>query len=343
METSIYNSSVRFTHGQDMFEVVFHRTLRLPEDGQTHPLPPSLGVFPLKRVEDYRDKVPASWNEHGGVFLPLWQREALWLGFRSSRRPFATKVAAGKINAVSGKPWAEELAPSDTSGSGDPRQDYLVAPPQPWLDGFNAGNGVIKQFVAMPLGMGYTVEGQVTGEEKFGGIQIMALPPKPGLLEPKPRNPGILRSHSSDIAGSLYSMSFMDQNIVEVSEMGLGAGGSMEQKIYPDPHGIDTWDTSASGRLYVHFINSQMYEQITGEKPPTSPITAQSYTSKGYPWYKLWDEEMGDVSASKTLQGVKTVGQKDKDHGFSQQQDDSPVASMAHPVLIGTKVKNGVW
>jgi hypothetical protein len=45
---------------------------------------------------------------------------------------------------------------------------------QPWLDGFNSGGDSIKQFVAMPLGMGYTVEGQVTGKEEFGGIQLIA-------------------------------------------------------------------------------------------------------------------------------------------------------------------------
>ena len=53
----------------------------------------------------------------------------------------------------------------------------LVVPEQPWLDGFNIGNGVIRQFVAMPLGMSYTVEGQLTREERFGGVQILVYPP----------------------------------------------------------------------------------------------------------------------------------------------------------------------
>ncbi|APU88840.1 putative membrane protein [Virus Rctr197k] len=69
--------------------IVFHRTLRLPEDGKTHALPPSLGAFPLKRVDDYKGKVPPVWNEHGGLFLPLFQREALWLGFQQHNKPRA--------------------------------------------------------------------------------------------------------------------------------------------------------------------------------------------------------------------------------------------------------------
>ena len=46
-------------------------------------------------------------------------------------------------------------------------------PKQPWLDGFAIERGKIRQFVAMPLGMGYTVEAQVTGKEDVGGIQII--------------------------------------------------------------------------------------------------------------------------------------------------------------------------
>lgn len=379
METTVQQGQIVFTHsdgkgGNDHFTVRLHRTLRLPEDGRTHALPPSLGSFPIKRVEDYADKVPAAWNTHGGVFIPMWQREAMWLGFHSSRRPFVTKVAAGKINAVSGKPWTSELAPSDNSGSGDPRQDYLVAPPQPWLDGFNSGNGIIKQFVSMPLGQGYTVEGQVTGKEDFGGIQIMAVPPKVGLLMPRPRRygGGILRSRSRTLIGDTsgvcdFSLEESSAGPIAVSgsmgetkgirpqsvfnlraaEMGLAAGGSMDQKIYPDPHGIDTWDVNASGRLFIHIVNSEMYQQITGETPPASPVTAQTYAQHGYPWYKLWDAEMGDVSPSQTLAGVKTIGQKDAQNGFTGQQDDSPVyeknvVGAGNPILLG-QIKDGVW
>jgi hypothetical protein len=42
-------------------------------------------------------------------------------------------------------------------------QDFAVIPEQPWLDGFCVSRGVIRQFVAMPLGAGYTAEEQITG------------------------------------------------------------------------------------------------------------------------------------------------------------------------------------
>ena len=57
--------------------------------------------------------------------------------------------------AVSGLPWIERLVK-------DP-QNYVALPNQPWLDGINAGDGFIRQFVAVPLGSGATVEGRSPG------------------------------------------------------------------------------------------------------------------------------------------------------------------------------------
>ena len=75
--------------------------------------------------------------------MPMDQSEALWISFSASY-PFAVKIAAEKINAVSGAAWTAEL-------HSEP-QDDVVVPGQPWLDGFSVGAGLIRQFVAMPLG-----------------------------------------------------------------------------------------------------------------------------------------------------------------------------------------------
>jgi hypothetical protein len=52
----------------------------------------------------------------------------------------------------------------------------MVAPGQPWLDGYVVADGTIRQFVAAPLGLGVTAEGQITGKEEFGGLQLEVLP-----------------------------------------------------------------------------------------------------------------------------------------------------------------------
>lgn len=38
--------------------VDFQRTLRIPDDNREHFLPPGLGHFPLKHVDDYATKLP---------------------------------------------------------------------------------------------------------------------------------------------------------------------------------------------------------------------------------------------------------------------------------------------
>ena len=67
----------------------------------------------------------------------------------------------------------------------------------------------------------------------------------------------------------------------------------MKQKIYPDPHGLDTWDENKFGRIYVHIVNSMMYREITGQEPPQTPVTAKLYTQYGLPWFDLYDDQMG--------------------------------------------------
>jgi hypothetical protein len=160
-------------HPSARLEVIFHRTLRIPDDEKTYPLPPSLGTFPIAHVDDYKDKVPEKWIKHGGVMLPMWQSEAVWLQFVSCHVPghshvwpFAIKVSTGKRSAVTGKAWSKTLREGD----------YLVIPEQKWLDGYVVEDGVIRQFIAAPLGMGATAEEQITGKAEHGGLQIEVYP-----------------------------------------------------------------------------------------------------------------------------------------------------------------------
>jgi hypothetical protein len=46
----------------ERFAVSFQRTLRIPDDGRTYPLPPGLGRFPIYRVADFPDRVPPEWH-----------------------------------------------------------------------------------------------------------------------------------------------------------------------------------------------------------------------------------------------------------------------------------------
>src|SRR5690606_16640033 len=111
-----------------------------------------------------------------------------------------------------GEVWHEELRKDE--------KDYVVCPPQPWLDGINAGEDMIRQFVAMPLGMGYTVEAQVTGKEEFGGIQMIVYEPKAGKFPDEP--PAYERGERAML---MSMMAAPAPAAAAGAEMGLGAGG----------------------------------------------------------------------------------------------------------------------
>ncbi|MCC2626605.1 MAG: integral rane protein [Thermomicrobiales bacterium] len=279
------------------FAVVFQRTLRIPDDGHTYPLPPGLGRFPIRKVSDFAERVPASWDKNG-TFIPIYQREALWLGFEGTDwKPNAVKIAAGGINVVSGDRMDDVLR-------GDP-QDYLVCPDQPWIDGFNTGDGRIRQFVAMPLGRGYTIEGALTGAETVGGIQFLVFEPKPGRF---PDEPPLRRGPASRGLAGLEAPS-------EDAEMGLGAGGQMKQRLYPDRHGLESWDRGQRGAAAVYLVNSADYLAITGDQPPPTPVDARAYAEAGLPWFDLYDEDRGDVPAAERLADARTIEQRDRELG----------------------------
>lgn len=332
LPVTVRNDSLHFGDG---FSLNFQRTLRIPDDGKTYPLPPGLGTFPIRKVADYKERVPADWVKHGGVFIPMYQREALWISFRARHwKPNAVKIAIGKVNAISGKPWDQTLSQAE--------KDYVVCPPQPWLDGINAGADMIRQFVAMPLGMGYTVEAQVTGKEEFGGIQIIVYEPKPGKFPDKPPEPHLLQRIGVPPAPAAAPMM---ARAISGAEMGLGAGGRMKQKLYPDPHGLATWDAENFGRVYVHIVNSLAYREITGQEPPPTPVTAQTYAQYGFPWFDLYDDHLGDIAAPDVLKNVKSVKDMDAEKGFAPQQDDASVDVgyvVQYPV-DPNRVEDGEW
>lgn len=267
------------------FAVTFHRTLRIPDDGRAYPLPPGLGTFPIFGVSDYREQLPEGW-QNGTAFIPMHRREALWMGFHGTLwKPNAIIVSVGGINALTGQ--------HDQPGlSADP-QNYLVTPAQPWLDGINLGAGVIRQFVAVPLGHGDTVEAALTGEERRGGIQITVFEPMAGVF---PEHPPVEQPEGPARSGGAA---------------GMGAGGQMRQKLYPDPYGVDVWDQSTFGRAEIYLLEAPQFRDMTGIDPPPTPVDAATYTEHGFPWFELYDDQRETLGPAAPLRDVPSVSERD--------------------------------
>jgi hypothetical protein len=288
-------------HRDAQLHIGFQRTLRIPDDGRDYALPPGLGRFPLRHVDDFAGRVPAAWQRHGGVLLPMYQSEALWIHFMSATGyPFAVKVATGKVNAVTGASWSDGL-------HRDP-QDYLAVPDQPWLDGYCVEKGVIRQFVAIPLGSGYSAEEQVTGEAEHGGIQVVVYPLKADVWR-RTRRVAIGRRDvvCMDMPAMFEASASYD--------MGLAPGGRMTQDIYDDERGFEDWDTRHRSRCFVHLANSLVWQAITGTAPPEPPPTAEAYTRAGLPWFDYYDADRRALEGANRLGTLKSVAALGKEKG----------------------------
>ncbi len=309
----LYNDRLVFrypeVHEDARLEVDFQRTLRIPDDNRDYPLPPGLGEFPLHHVDDHLEHLPTEWGQRGGVFLPMYQAEAMWLNFSGSY-PMAVKVAAGKISALTGEEWTNQLAPEP--------QDYLVVPEQPWLDGFCVERGLIRQFVAMPLGEGHTAEEQLTGEAQHGGLQIAVYPMRASMYEAMEREP---------LGEVLYAMAASP-----IPDMGLAPGGLMRQEIYDDPHGFDAWDQSVRSRCFVHILNSVHFVGVTGSKPLQEPVSAQDYSAAGLPWFDYYGGDLEALAGASKLASLDSVAAKSLKAGDGVLPGNEPVAPRVIPL-----------
>jgi hypothetical protein len=311
-------------------EITFHRTVRVPDGREPSNLPPSLGRIELYPVSKYAERCPKNW-EREGYFMALHDTEAMWMSF-TPQHPVALLVGAGGINALNGEKLGTTLA----------RDNYLVAPPQPWLDGWKDTDGTVYQFVATPYkkGRGISVAEQLMGEEsKTGAIGIALFDPK-DIKELKPILPP-MEGYSDSIMdddfqwmqtaggyaneealmhpfGTLDHCSVLANEAVasptdeslrplpcaahKFTEMGIGRGGKIIQKIYPDPHGLDVWQAEPSAMLATYLVNANVFEQITGQKVP-EPVGHEVYDGH---WFGMKDSQQGDIAGTQKFSGLKS-------------------------------------
>jgi hypothetical protein len=312
-------------HPDARLSITFQRTLRIPDNDKTYPLPPGLGRFPMRHVDDFPKTTPREWVEHGGVMLPMYQSEAMWIHFDSDEipargvgYPFAVKIAAGKINAVTGEPWQNGLSRTP--------QDYAVAPLQPWIDGFAVSKGVVRQFVAMPLGSGYSAEEQITGAAEHGGLQILVHPMKRDAFEA--HFPRAMRSGITGADTGAYEM----DTVCFSRAMGLAPGGRMKQEIYRDRFGLEAWDSGGRGRCFVHLVNSLMWEAVTDSKPPYPPVTAEQYRSHKLPWFDYYADGQVALDGGAALKRLKSIIELARVKGDVPLSANSDVP--AEPVIV---------
>jgi hypothetical protein len=296
--------------------ITVHRTVRLPESDKAASLPPNFGNIQAYRVSDYEGKCPAHWNKEA-FFIPLHDVEAVWFSFGAGE-PCALLMGAGGINVVSGEKLGTRLAEGN----------YMVNPPQPWIDGFKS-EGSVYQFVATAYrgGKGETVAEQMLGtESKTGAIGFAVFKSKKPLVPVTGPGCGTTDMYGDATleccmpAASLGASFGMDDNVKSYSarastsarrmtlgkpmtEMGLGKGAMIDQKIYPDPYGLDVWQETPLATAALYIVSAQDFTDITGIAVP-APTAAKDYLGK---YFGLADGHMADIKNPGKFDGLKTV------------------------------------
>ncbi|MGB9624263.1 MAG: hypothetical protein ACPMAQ_05315, partial [Phycisphaerae bacterium] len=237
-------------------------------------VPPGLDVYPLFMVRDYAERVPPSWRDRGGAFIPIFAREALWISF-SGRwwKPNAVRVGVDGVNAVTGRPLADELAR-------DP-QDYIVVPDQPWLEAYRASDGSVRQF-ATELPSDAPAASPSAGGDHSILIELAVFEPAPGRFADTPPKQ---RFYPEDASCAPVQAG-------NPCEIAVGPNGKMAQRLCPDTYGVDAWDPATTAKFCVRLVSPRAFREITGAEPPPSPISADDYTAFGLPWLKAYADGM---------------------------------------------------
>ncbi len=299
-------------------ELLFQRTLRVPDDGKVYPLPAGHGHFPLWHLDDFLEHLPRTWADRGGVIMPMRRGEAMWIAFDIGY-PCAIKIGAGRINVLNGRRWTERLTAAE--------HDYIVAPPQAALDGFRTRESdVVRQFVAVPLGSGYPVEEQIAGKGRTGGIQIVIHPMKAARYE-------LLRAQYAAGGGSAgkrgppWAMDVTGFAETPPTILSLAAGGRIRERIAADPHGgVKSWDQSARIRCLITLVEAEELRSATGiPLPLPPPFTAADYSKEGLPWFAYDNDGVDELGGASDVRETKSIGDINAGRGLPTLEANDPI------------------
>lgn len=108
--------ALRMTTGQSGNErhaAPLGRLLVVDRKGEALRHLPGFGRFPLRHVDDYASTVPAEWMEQGGVLMPMYQSEALWISFNCAMVRDGIRKKRRRASGWTGWPNMHELQVTD--------------------------------------------------------------------------------------------------------------------------------------------------------------------------------------------------------------------------------------
>lgn len=260
-------------HPQAECHILLQRSFRLGEAGNPI-LGPGCGGYWPDPIDEYAGQLPLAWRRQGGMLLPMYQSEALWLRFFGDY-PCAIKVAVGPTNGLTGKGWHPPLALRP--------QDYLVTPEQPWLLGYFEEPGRLRQFVPAPLAASAS-QAQPPLDEAAVTMEVVVFPLKAEAY----REWQEMESHhyfaDADTCNCLGSACSLEK------DQDRNPAGRMQLEIPDDGYGWENWDQSRAQGCFIYLVNSRQYQLITGREPAQIPLTEEDYLAARMTWSQVYAE-----------------------------------------------------
>lgn len=123
--------------------------------------------------------------------------------------------------------------------------------------------------------------------------------------------------------------------VPSIAEMGIAPGGLIKQCILQDMYPASAWDSKRTLMFHVQILNSELFHAVTGKAPPESPITADTYSQHGLPFYKIYDEKSsikGDFMNIKSIKEIDKTKNKSGPGQKEQKQDEEPTYN--NPIIL---------
>jgi hypothetical protein len=95
--------------------------------------------------------------------------------------------------------------------------------------------------------------------------------------------------------------------LLEALQLGVGAGGTIRQKVYADPLGLRIWERTDYAEVTVRIVNSLQWRALTGEDPPPSPVSAHDYSDWGLPWFDLYDADTSALYGTSAFKALPAL------------------------------------
>jgi hypothetical protein len=80
-----------------------------------------------------------------------------------------------------------------------------------------------------------------------------------------------------------------------------------------------------SSRCFVTLVDAVQWREITGEAPPTKPVTAADYTEAGLPWFDYYAADVATLAGAPELTAVKSVTEMAEQKGEDPLGPETPV------------------